>query len=142
MLRLFADIFLDGEAYNAVKHGMAIQTGNSRLTITIDDHELGQTEGLHVDYLGTRTTDGRKTWELKTKCFDLDLVLQQIFAAQRMIDALWKIARFRYRGVGVEGLPHLDHVTAEELRFSESITWERSRPRPDLRGTTANNGIR
>jgi hypothetical protein len=123
LLRMFADVFLDAEAYNAVKHGMAVQPGHSRFTITVDDRDLGQTQGPHIEYLGTRMRDGRKVWLRSTKWIDLDIVFQQIYVAHRMITTLWTTARHRYLGAPFSGLLRLDQPAAAELLRSDAITW-------------------
>jgi hypothetical protein len=59
LLRLFASGFLDAEAYNAIKHSMAIRTGRSRFNVKVGDLDLGTTEGPHIEYVGIRETQDR-----------------------------------------------------------------------------------
>ncbi len=123
LMRLFASTFLDSEAYNAIKHSMAIRTGNSRLEIKVDDMDLGTTEGPHIEYLGVKETAERFVWAHKTRWFDFDLIVAQIATAQRMILALWLVARHRYIGAKLQAVPCLQQPTADELRRSDSVTW-------------------
>jgi hypothetical protein len=123
-LRLFARVFLDADAYNAVKHGFAVRPGQSRLNVEIDDHDFGSTEGPHLEYLTTKADErGRKYWVLATRWIDLGLVFQEIAIAQRMIDALWRTARWRYLGDDRGALPRLDRPRVAELVVDEAITW-------------------
>lgn len=123
LMRLFAATFLDAQAYNAIKHSMAIRTGNSRLEIKVDDLDLGTTEGPHIEYVGIRETGERFVWAHKTRWFDFDLIVAQIATAQRMILALWLVARHRYLGADLQAVPSLQQPTADELRRSDSVTW-------------------
>jgi hypothetical protein len=123
LLRLFASIFLDAEAYNAIKHSMAIRTGNSRLDVKVADMDLGTTEGPHIEYVGLRETPERFVWAHKQLWLDLDLVVAQVYVAHRMILALWLMARRRCLGTDLNAVPSLGHPTADELRRSDSITW-------------------
>ncbi|HVA19654.1 MAG TPA: hypothetical protein VMU55_05740 [Solirubrobacteraceae bacterium] len=123
LLRLFASTFLDAEAYNAIKHSMAIRTGNSRLNIKVGDRDLGTTEGPHIEYIGIRETPERFVWAHKTIWLDFDLIVARVYTAQRMILALWLVARHRYLGVQLDAIPSLRHPTADELSRSDAITW-------------------
>jgi hypothetical protein len=123
LMRLFASTFLDAEAYNAIKHSMAIRTGNSRLEIKVDEMDLGTTEGPHIEYVGIRETEERFVWAHKTRWFDFDLIVAQIATAQRMILALWLVARHRYIDAELQAVPNLQQPTADELRRSDSVTW-------------------
>ena len=123
LLRLFASIFLDAEAYNAIKHSMAIRTGNSRLEVKVDDMDLGTTQGPHIEYLGIGQTQGRSVWARKTLWFDFDLIIAQVYMAQRLILALWLMARHQYLGAELDAVPPLGSPTPDELLRSESITW-------------------
>jgi hypothetical protein len=123
LLRLFASIFLDAEAYNAIKHSMAIRTGNSRLEVKVDDMDLGTTQGPHIEYVGIRQTQERSVWARKTLWFDFDLIVAQVYVAQRLILALWLMARHQYLGAELDSVPPLGSPTRDELLRSESITW-------------------
>ena len=120
-LRIFAEIFLDAESCNAIKHGMAVQPGNSRLTVKVDEMDLGSTQGPHVEYLELKVKDDRKVWTGKTKWLDLDLILQEILVAHRLILALWVMARHRYLGEELDAVPSLLHPSAKEPARSESM---------------------
>ncbi len=123
LLRLFASTFLDAEAYNAIKHSMAIRAGNSRLEVTVDDMDLGTTQGPHIEYVGIRRMQERSVWARKTLWFDFDLIVAQVYTAQRLILALWLMARHQYLGAELGAVPPLGRPTPDELRRSESITW-------------------
>jgi hypothetical protein len=123
LLRLYAGIFLDAESYNAIKHGMAVQTGHSRLEVKVDDLDLGATEGAHVEYLGLSHKSERSVWAMKTSWLDLDVIMAEIVIAQRMILALWLMAQHRYLGTALDSVPSLRGPSASDLRRSDSVTW-------------------
>lgn len=123
LLRMFASVFLDAEAYNAIKHSMAIRTGNSRLNVKVADMDLGTTEGPHIEYVGVRETPERFVWAHKTIWLDFDLIVAKVYTAHRMILALWLMARHRYLGDELDAIPSLRHPTADELGRSDAITW-------------------
>jgi hypothetical protein len=123
LLRLFAEIFLDAESYNAIKHSMAIRTGHSRFNLSVEGKDMGTTEGPHIEYLGIHKSGERLVWAHKTKWLDLNLIVAQIYVAHRMILALWLAARSRYVGASLDAVPSLGSPTPEELSRSDSITW-------------------
>jgi len=123
LLRLFADVFLDAESYNAIKHSMAIRTGHSRFNLTVNGMDMGTTEGPHIEYLGIHKSGERLVWAHKTKWLNLDLIVARIYVAHRMILALWLAARSRYVGASLEAVPSLGSPTPEELSRSDSVTW-------------------
>jgi hypothetical protein len=123
LLRLFAGVVLEAESYNAIKHSMGIRTGRSRLNVKVENLDLGTTEGPHLEYVGIRETPERFVWAYKTRWLDFDLIAAQIYVAQRMILALWLMARHRYLGAELDALPSLGSPTAKDLRHSDSVSW-------------------
>lgn len=117
LLRILAGVFLDSDSYNAAKHGFAIKAGRSRITATVGELEFFNTEGPHLEYLNAKKdAEGILRWGIETSWVPLELILQQVVVAQRMIDALWLAARARYLAEDLPRRPNLGSLRHEQLR--------------------------
>lgn len=89
--------------YNAAKHGLAVATGRSALTVDIEGVDLGMsTVGLNVEYLERlqRDEDGER-WRHTTRWIDEKTDIAVCYLWTHLIDSLWSVATNRY--LGVEG---------------------------------------
>lgn len=96
-------LLTEAPLYNAAKHGLAIATGRSALTIDIDGVDLGMsTAGLNVEYLERvqRDEDGDR-WRHTTRWIDEKTDIAVCYLWTHLIDSLWSVASNRY--LGVEG---------------------------------------
>lgn len=116
----FAGVFLEAGTYNAAKHGLAVNSGESALELS-GIPELSKS-GPAIDYLAKRKTDdGRTRWAIHTKWIDVERTVGFIYMATSLIEALWGIAAWRYTDKRPEKMPFFPRPRYEDLRSKEPI---------------------
>ena len=96
-LRFFARNFLDdAHLYNALKHGLAVNAGDSALKI--GDGEIFKADGPSLLYLGVKEEKDRRVWALTTRWIDLAHTMGACYIGIKLIETLWSVSRFRYTG--------------------------------------------
>jgi hypothetical protein len=97
-LKYFAQYFLDGNVYNAAKHGLGVWPQNSALKVEIDGlPDFLNGSGPCLEYLHTeRNSEGRNQWRRTTKWIQLDRSFGCIHVACALIHRLWCVARVRH----------------------------------------------
>jgi hypothetical protein len=96
-LRHYARHFLDPDSYNALKHGLAVQTGEAGMQL--DDGGLIKVQGTALEFLSLRRDqDGRQRWNMTTRWIDIDKTMTFVYLATALIESIWNVARARYLG--------------------------------------------
>ena len=93
-LRLCGRHFLDAAAYNAAKHGFALQGARSRLTVNVADLDVLDDEGLTITWLGVSGDPPR--WARTTRWFAIEATMVISYLTSRLVEALWIAGRHRY----------------------------------------------
>lgn len=94
-LRFFAANFLDdAHLYNALKHGLAVNAGDS--SMKIDDGSVISADGPSLLYLGERETGERRLWSLTTRWINLGNTVAMIYVGIRLMQMLWEVSKARY----------------------------------------------
>jgi hypothetical protein len=98
-LSWFARYMLDGDVYNAAKHGLGVYSKRAATTVTIDGKDLMEASGPALEFLHSVRLDGEegRRWQRTTKWVHWDRLFGAIHFACQLIDRLWTIARWRYR---------------------------------------------
>ncbi|HYM58637.1 MAG TPA: hypothetical protein VES79_11805 [Solirubrobacteraceae bacterium] len=122
-LAWYAAHFLDAGVYNAAKHGLAVQAGESAFQFGDDD--LISRSGPSLAYIEMRE-DARKRrrWRQTTQWLDLDRWLAYIFMACRLMKGLMNVGRARYTGAGLThldalGIPAFEQTVAGGIQFDK-----------------------
>jgi hypothetical protein len=93
----YARHFLDADIYNALKHGLAVRPGPAAMQLGEDD--LIKAEGPAIEYLTLgENTERKRRWFHTTHWIEVDSSLAFIWIAQRLMESIWTLARFRYLG--------------------------------------------
>jgi hypothetical protein len=96
-LRHYARHFLDTDSYNALKHGLAVQTGKAGMQL--GDGDLVKVHGTALEFLSLRRDQhGRQRWNRTTRWIDIDKTMAFVYLATALIESVWNIARARYLG--------------------------------------------
>lgn len=96
-LRHYARHFLDPDSYNALKHGLAVQTGEAGMQL--GDGDLIKVHGTALEFLSLRRDQhGRQRWNMTTRWIDVDKTMTFVYLATALIESIWNIARARYLG--------------------------------------------
>lgn len=132
-LTILAGHYLDGaKAYNAIKHGFAVQAARHRITIgdaTDTAEGAGDTAGdvgfeatgETVTYLEYETDAHGRHWRLTTSLMNSEHALTLASYAVYEIEALWIVAKKRYARSGDSDLiPCLNRSNIETLQAMES----------------------
>ena len=91
----FAREFLDADIYNSLKHGFAVQAGDSLMQL--GDGELLKADGPAVEFLSIREDEhGYRLWNITTRWIEVDRTIAMTFIATQMMESIWNIARARY----------------------------------------------
>jgi hypothetical protein len=96
----------DSSLYNAVKHGMAVLSAETGMSLS--DDETGASfghRGSSVAFLeASGWQDRERTWTLKRRWVSIRQAMWLAQLAISEIDALWAVARARYRGAALDGV--------------------------------------
>lgn len=94
----------DANAYNSVKHGLAVQAGEAGLTLSSDQGSILGVQGPAITFLEMENSDEGTDYYVTTTWTDLrsNLLLAQLLVVA--IDALWTVARARYTGAPITGV--------------------------------------
>lgn len=97
-LSWFGKYILDGNVYNAAKHGLGVRPQNSALRVEIDGlADFLNGSGPCLEYLHTgRNSEGRNQWRRTTKWIKLDRSFGCIHVASVLIHRLWAVASVRH----------------------------------------------
>jgi len=96
-LRHYARHFLDPDSYNALKHGLAVRTGDYGMQL--DDGDLIKVQGTALEFLSLRRDKhGHQRWNMTTRWIDVDRTMSFVYLATALIESIWNIARARYLG--------------------------------------------
>jgi hypothetical protein len=99
----FAQHFLDADVYNALKHGLAVRPGDA--STRVGDGALLKAEGPAIEYLSLRQdSDGHRRWNRSTSWIQPDHSMGLVYLASRLMESIWRIARFRYLNEQPDGL--------------------------------------
>jgi len=123
LLRMYARFFLDADAYNALKHGLALRAGFSRLEIKSEEVDLGRTEGAHIEWLGEVVKGDARRWAIKTRWVDVSLLLKQIAIAADLATHIWDVGAALRIDRAVNELRIWDAPMPNEFRPDPAITW-------------------
>jgi hypothetical protein len=95
-LDYFSELLLErGQTYNAVKHGSAVEAGESALAVG-EIKELSAS-GPSISYLDRRRNDENKSfWAVKTRWIPLEFDISLSYVGTQLLNALWTVARVRY----------------------------------------------
>lgn len=98
-LSWFARYILDGDVYNAAKHGLAVHSKRSGTKVAIDGKDLMEAAGPALEFLHSVRLDGEedRKWQRTTKWVHWDRLFGAIHIACQLIERLWTVARWRYR---------------------------------------------
>jgi hypothetical protein len=93
----FARYMLDGDVYNAAKHGLGVHPRRVALKVEIDGHKFLDGSGPCLEYLhSSRDEDGHRQWRRTTKWVQWDRLFGAVHIACQLIDRLWTVGRVRY----------------------------------------------
>ena len=97
-LSWFAGYMLDGDVYNAAKHGLGVSPSRTGVKVEIDGKELAGASGPCLEFLQSVRLDGDqgREWQGTTKWVHWDRLFGAIHIGCQLIDRLWTVARYRY----------------------------------------------
>lgn len=99
-VRRLARFFLDADAYNAAKHGLALTGAHSQLTVTVGDLTFADARGVAITWLDDRGARPRRI----TCWYSLAGLIGLTHACGRLLQQLWMVAQRRYLGAEREML--------------------------------------
>lgn len=98
-LSYYASIFLDSDAYNAAKHGLALRGEQSNLKVQIEDRELLDVTGYNLDFLRVvEDSDQRSRWAITKRWFSLEVSIALVWLATSLLENLWSVGRQKRLG--------------------------------------------
>jgi hypothetical protein len=97
-LSWFALYMLDGDVYNAAKHGLGVYPRRTGVKVEIDGKELAGASGPSLEFLQSVRLEGEqgREWQRTTKWVHWDRLFGAIHIGCQLIDRLWTVARYRY----------------------------------------------
>jgi hypothetical protein len=97
-LSWFARYMLDGDVYNAAKHGLGVYPRRTGVTVEIDGKELARASGPSLEFLQSVRLEGEqgREWRRTTKWVHWDRLFGAIHIGCQLIDRLWTVARYQY----------------------------------------------
>lgn len=95
-LDYFSELLLErGQTYNAVKHGLAVEAGES--AIAVGEIKELSASGPSIAYLDRGRDDEKKSfWAVKTRWIPLEFDITLAHVGTQLLNALWTVARIRY----------------------------------------------
>ena len=83
-------------SYNAAKHGLAVQPGDSSIKLMgVDGVEAS---GPGLAYLSENLSDGKRFTVVTNRWLDIERDLTLVYVIAQLLDGLWSVARIRYLG--------------------------------------------
>lgn len=123
-LRLFAAEFLEADAYNAAKHGLALSGASEQWIFQVAGHTLLGHDGASLTWLSTRPDEeGRSRWTEISRLFSIESTATVIFIATRLMNGVWDHARATHLGwqsVPFEGVVDRRTVPTRDVRHRSS----------------------
>lgn len=95
-LAWFGRYILDGDVYNAAKHGLGVSPQNIGLKIEIDGLEFLNGSGPCLEYLHSVPSEEGKQWKRTTKWLQCDRLFGCIHIACQLIHRLWTVGSVHY----------------------------------------------
>jgi hypothetical protein len=96
-LTWFAGYMLDGDVYNAAKHGLAVYSRRSAVKVEVDGKPFMEGSGPCLEFLrSVRREDGQRQWQRTTKWVHWDRLFGAIHIGCQLIDRMWTVARVHY----------------------------------------------
>jgi hypothetical protein len=93
----FARYMLDGDVYNAAKHGLGVQPRRSALSVEIDGENFLNGSGPCLEFLqSVRKENGHREWRQTTKWVQWDRLFAAIHIACQLVDRIWTVGQVRY----------------------------------------------
>jgi hypothetical protein len=122
-LSWFARYMLDGDVYNAAKHGLGVYPQRIALKVEIDGLSFIDGSGPCLEFLqSVRKEDGSRQWQRTTKWVQWDRLFGAVHIACQLIDRLWTVARVRYGDAERLDLELRVFATPSELFESEEMS--------------------
>lgn len=119
----FARYILDGDVYNAAKHGLGVHPRRVALKVEIDGQNFLNRSGPCLEFLqSTRDEDGHRQWRRTTKWVQWDRLFGATHIACQLIDRLWTVGRVRYGDAERLNLELRVFATPAELFKSEEMS--------------------
>ena len=122
-LSWFAAYILDGEVYNAAKHGLGVQPKNMALSVGVDGiPDLLNGSGPCLEYLHTSRDDaGQKHWRRTTKWVLLDKTFGSIHIACALIHRLWSVGSVHHGVCQEANLQLFDFPSPSEMLAKDEM---------------------
>ncbi|HYH54570.1 MAG TPA: hypothetical protein VD761_10620 [Solirubrobacterales bacterium] len=121
-LSWFGTYILDGDVYNAAKHGLGVHPQRLSLSVEIDGKPFIGGSGPCLEYLqSSRTDDGDRQWRKTTKWVQWDRHFGCIFVAAQLIHRLWTVAQVQYGSAEKLDLELRVFATPSELFKNEEM---------------------
>lgn len=91
---------LDGNAYNAAKHGLAIEGEHSQVTVTVEDLDVVDEGGIAISWFEIRDHLPHRV----TRWYSLPVLVLLCQATSTLLRQLWMVGARRYAGGELERL--------------------------------------
>jgi hypothetical protein len=104
-LRVLARYLRNADSYNAAKHGLAIQGGMQRWTLSIDDQQLLERDGVTLTWLAPwpRSRDDQPPrWHRVSRMLSIEATVALIQTACLLLHSIWRKGRQTHLGEAVE----------------------------------------
>jgi hypothetical protein len=99
-VREIARYSLDGHAYNAAKHGLAIDGEHSQVTVTVEDLDVIDDGGIAISWFEIRDRAPHRV----TRWYSLPVLVLLCQVTSTLLRQLWMVGARRYAGGGREQL--------------------------------------
>lgn len=122
-LSWFGRYILDGDVYNAAKHGLGVYPQRVSLTVEVDGEQFLGGAGPCLEYLqSVREEEGRRQWKRTTKWLEWDRLFGSIHIACQLIDRLWTVANVKHGDAERLDLELRVFATPSQLFKNEEMT--------------------
>lgn len=119
----FGRYILDGDVYNAAKHGLGVHPQRVSLSVEIDGQSFLDGSGPCLEFLQLSSgDDGERQWRRTTKWIQWDKHAACIFIAAQLIRRLWTVAQVRYGSAVALDLELTAFATPTALFANEEMT--------------------
>jgi hypothetical protein len=99
-VREIARYSLDSNAYNAAKHGLAIEGEHSQVTVAVEDLHVIDEGGIAISWFEIRDRAAHRV----TRWYSLPVLILLCQATSTLLRQLWMVAARRYAGGDPEQL--------------------------------------
>lgn len=110
-LRQLATEFVDGDAYNAAKHGMAVNGASELWTVDVGGLRVLERKGETISWLALRPDDdGEKRWATLSRMLSVEATVGVIFTTTTLMQGIYQRGRSAHLGETPEafaGIPAL-----------------------------------